>query len=243
MSSDLLGAEQVSEDEYDADTDILNSPKRHAIAKFKERPFTKKQQAFIQAFVYQDLTNTECAFRAGYSVPTQSASMLLNDPRYTHVQNKIRELQESNQKKYEITFEKVARDLQMIRDAAVEDGSYGAAVTAELGRAKLAGLMVDKKEIKHGRIDQMDRSEVESRLKALIDKNQLAPVLMEKVVEEDFSDITDEEAEIMEQQADAMAEVEAIDGFEEWDVEDDEEDEDDEDEILDSEEHEDGEED
>ena len=256
MSSDLLGAEQVSEDEYDADTDILNSPKRHAIAKFKERPFTKKQQAFIQAFVYQDLTNTECAFRAGYSVPTQSASMLLNDPRYTHVQNKIRELQESNQKKYEITFEKVARDLQMIRDAAVEDGSYGAAVTAELGRAKLAGLMVDKKEIKHGRIDQMDRSEVESRLKALIDKNQLAPVLMEKVVseedveeveevvEEDFSDITEEEAEIMEQQADAMAEVEAIDGFEEWDDEDDEDGEGgEEDEILDSEEHEDGEED
>ena len=256
MSSDLLGAEQVSEDEYDADTDILNSPKRHAIAKFKERPFTKKQQAFIQAFVYQDLTNTECAFRAGYSVPTQSASMLLNDPRYTHVQNKIRELQESNQKKYEITFEKVARDLQMIRDAAVEDGSYGAAVTAELGRAKLAGLMVDKKEIKHGRIDQMDRSEVESRLKALIDKNQLAPVLMEKVVseeevpeevevvEEDFSDITEEEAEIMEQQADAMAEVEAIDGFEEWDDEDGEDDEGgEEDEILDSEEHEDGEED
>ena len=252
MSSDLLGAEQVSEDEYDADTDILNSPKRHAIAKFKERPFTKKQQAFIQAFVYQDLTNTECAFRAGYSVPTQSASMLLNDPRYTHVQNKIRELQESNQKKYEITFEKVARDLQMIRDAAVEDGSYGAAVTAELGRAKLAGLMVDKKEIKHGRIDQMDRSEVESRLKALIDKNQLAPVLMEKVVseeeveeveevvEEDFSDITEEEAEIMEQQADAMAEVEAIDGFEEWD---DEDGDDGEDEILDSEEREDGEED
>ncbi len=179
--------------------------------------------------------------------------MLLNDPRYTHVQNKIRELQESNQKKYEITFEKVARDLQMIRDAAVEDGSYGAAVTAELGRAKLAGLMVDKKEIKHGRIDQMDRSEVESRLKALIDKNQLAPVLMEKVVseeevaeevEEDFSEITDEEAEIMEQQADAIAEVEAIDGFEEWDVEDGEEDEGGEEgEILDSEEHEDGEED
>ena len=140
----------------------------------------------------------------------------------------------------------------MIRDAAVEDGSYGAAVTAELGRAKLAGLMVDKKEIKHGRIDQMDRSEVESRLKALIDKNQLAPVLMEKVVseeeveeeveelveEEDFSDITEEEAEIMEQQADAMAEVEAIDGFEEWDDEGE-----DDDEVLDSEEHEDGEED
>lgn len=188
----------------------------------------KKQQAFIQAFVYQDLTNTECAFRAGYSVPTQSASMLLNDPRYTHVQNKIRELQESNQKKYEITFEKVARDLQMIRDAAVEDGSYGAAVTAELGRAKLAGLMVDKKEIKHGRIDQMDRSEVESRLKALIDKNQLAPVLMEKVVNEEEvpEELVEEEVE---------EEIDESELEEDWD--------DEEGEILDSEEHEDGEED
>jgi len=237
MSSDLLGAEQVSEDEYDADTDILNSPKRHAIAKFKERPFTKKQQAFIQAFVYQDLTNTECAFRAGYSVPTQSASMLLNDPRYTHVQNKIRELQETNQKKYEITFEKVARDLQMIRDAAVEDGSYGAAVTAELGRAKLAGLMVDKKEIKHGRIDQMDRSEVESRLKALIDKNQLAPVLMEKVVSEEEVEEEIEEALVEEEVEEELVEEEQE--IEEWD---DDEGEDD-DEVLDSEEHEDGEED
>ena len=236
MSSDLLGAEQVSEDEYDADTDILNSPKRHAIAKFKERPFTKKQQAFIQAFVYQDLTNTECAFRAGYSVPTQSASMLLNDPRYTHVQNKIRELQETNQKKYEITFEKVARDLQMIRDAAVEDGSYGAAVTAELGRAKLAGLMVDKKEIKHGRIDQMDRSEVESRLKALIDKNQLAPVLMEKVVSEE--EVPEEVEEVVEEEVEEEL-VEEEQEIEEWD---DDEGEDD-DEVLDSEENEDGEED
>tara|TARA_B110000211_G_scaffold177942_1_gene201168 strand:+ start:1521 stop:2228 length:708 start_codon:yes stop_codon:yes gene_type:complete len=234
MSSDLLGAEQVSEDEYDADTDILNSPKRHAIAKFKERPFTKKQQAFIQAFVYQDLTNTECAFRAGYSVPTQSASMLLNDPRYTHVQNKIRELQETNQKKYEITFEKVARDLQMIRDAAVEDGSYGAAVTAELGRAKLAGLMVDKKEIKHGRIDQMDRSEVESRLKALIDKNQLAPVLMEKVVSEE--EVPEEVEEVVEEEVEEEL-VEEEQEIEEWD---DDEGEDD-DEVLDSEEREDGE--
>ena len=29
----------------------------------------------------------------------------------------------------------------------MEDGTYGAAVQAELGRAKLAGLMIDKKEI------------------------------------------------------------------------------------------------
>lgn len=160
--------------------DMINSTKRRAIKEFKEPVFTKKQQAFIQHYVYHDLTNTESAHRAGYAGPARAASILLNDPRYAHVQTKIRELQEAQQKKFEITFDKVARDLQMIRDAAVEDGSYGAAVQAELGRAKLAGLMVDKKEIKHGRIDQMDRAEVESRLQQLIEKNQLAPALEQR---------------------------------------------------------------
>ena len=40
--------------------------------------------------------------------------------------------------------------------------------------------MVDKKEIKHRRIDQMDRAEVESRLQQLIEKNQLAPALEQR---------------------------------------------------------------
>jgi len=106
----------------------------------------------------------------------------LNDSRFLHIQETIKDLQEGYQKKYEITFEKVARDLQMIRDAAVEDGKFSAAVQAELGRAKLGGLMVDKKEIKHGRIDQMDRDEVEARLRKLIESNQLAPQLQERVL-------------------------------------------------------------
>ena len=184
--------------------DMLNNPKRSLPERHKEKPFTKKQQAFIQHYVYHDLTNTEAAHRAGYSNPRQIAYVLLNDPRYMNVQMKIRELQEAQQKKYEITFEKVARDLQMIRDRAVEDGSYGAAVTAELGRAKLAGLMIEKKEIKLGRIDQMDRSEVEARLNALLDKNQLIPGLQAAVVDDSVMDVEDvedvEEAEFEEQE-------------------------------------------
>ena len=171
--------------------DMLNNPKRSLPERHKEKPFTKKQQAFIQHYVYHDLTNTEAAHRAGYSNPRQIAYVLLHDPRYMNLQMKIRELQEAQQKKYEITFEKVARDLQMIRDRAVEDGSYGAAVTAELGRAKLAGLMVEKKEIKHGRIDQMDRSEVEARLNTLLDKNQLIPGLRAAVVDDSVMDVED----------------------------------------------------
>tara|TARA_Y100000401_G_C8277573_1_gene201660 strand:+ start:149 stop:796 length:648 start_codon:yes stop_codon:yes gene_type:complete len=192
----------------DVDDDILSNPKRYAPEKYKRRRLTKKQQKFVQLYVHNDLTNTECAHRAGYAYPAQSASMLLNDPRFLHIQETIKDLQEGYQKKYEITFEKVARDLQMIRDAAVEDGKFSAAVQAELGRAKLAGLMVEKKEIKHGRIDQMDRDEVEARLRKLIESNQLAPQLEERVFEnhelegsvEPHSDIDHEDLNLEQEQ-------------------------------------------
>ncbi len=179
---------RMSDVALEPDQDILANPKRYAIAKFKNTPLSKKQQKFVQLYVYNDLTNTECAHRAGYAHPAQVASMLLHDPRYAHIQEKIRELQEGEQKKYEITYEKVARDLLEIRNAAMEDGSYGAAVNAEMGRAKLAGLLIEKKEIRLGRIDQMDREEVEARLQALIDNNQLAPQLYEKFVQEEDQD-------------------------------------------------------
>ena len=203
--------------------DMLNNPKRSLPERHKEKPFTKKQQAFIQHYVYHDLTNTEAAHRAGYSNPRQIAYVLLHDPRYMNLQMKIRELQEAQQKKYEITFEKVARDLQMIRDRAVEDGSYGAAVTAELGRAKLAGLMVEKKEIKHGRIDQMDRSEVEARLNALLDKNQLMPGLRAAVVDDSVMDVEDAE---FEDQEDEEPAAELLDGEDDLGEEDEDPDED-----------------
>ena len=187
---------EMTRSAVEPDEDILANPKRYAIAQFKNRPLTKKQQKFVQLYVYNDLTNTECAHRAGYSHPAQVASMLLHDPQYAHIQDKIRELQEGEQKKFEITYEKVARDLLEIRNAAMEDGSYGAAVTAEMGRAKLAGLLVDKKEIRLGRIDQMDKAEVEARLQALIDNNQLAPHLYEQVVQgEDQDELFSEQYE------------------------------------------------
>jgi len=177
----------------DVDEDILNDPHQHALKKEREIPLSKMQQKFVQMYVYQDLTNAECALRAGYSHPAEVATQLLRHPKYVHVQAKIRQLQEGEQKKYEITFERVARDLQEIRDRAVEDGKYSAAVQAELGRAKLAGLMVEKKEIKHGRIDQMDRDEVESRLRKLIESNNLAPEILDQDVIEVESDSEPEE--------------------------------------------------
>mgnify|MGYP003136967405 CR=1 FL=1 len=67
--------------------------------------------------------------------------------------------------------------MKKIRDAAMDDGVFGAAVAAELGRAKLGGLMVDRKEVKYGKIDQMDREQVEARLANLMKQNKLANVV------------------------------------------------------------------
>ena len=182
-SGDLSDAGEYGEPiEVELGDDMLFRPNRYAPNKYRRRRLTKKQQKFVQLYVHNDLTNTECAHRAGYSHPSQVASVLLNQTKFLHVQETIKELQEGYQKKYEISFEKTARDLQMIRDAAVEEGKYSAAVQAELGRAKLGGLLIEKKEIKHGFIDQMDRSEVEARLRKLIETNQLAPELQDRVL-------------------------------------------------------------
>jgi len=171
----------------------------------RKKRLSEKQEKFVQFFVYHDLTKKECALRAGYKSPSVAASTMLHGVQFSHVQDRIAELTESKQLKYGITFDKVSRDLQMIRDAALEDGAYGPAVQAEMGRAKLAGLMIDKKEIKTGTIDQMDRGEVEARLRNLIDKHELVQtdaVVVEGEIEEEevddgeYEDVEEEDIDV-----------------------------------------------
>ena len=195
----------------------------------KKQQLTAKQEKFAQLFVHHDLTKKECALRAGYKSPRSTASILLHQPEYKHVQDRIAELTEAKQLKYGITFEKVSRDLQMIRDAALEDGAYGPAVQAEMGRAKLAGLMIEKKEIKTGKIDQMDREEVEARLRSLLDKHELAatqsdPEVIEGEVVEDEDEVLEDE--VLEDEIEDIEDIEDDD----WDEEEWEDDGDDEEE-------------
>jgi len=187
----------------------------------RKKRLSEKQEKFVQFFVYHDLTKKECALRAGYKSPSVAASTMLHGVQFSHVQDRIAELTESKQLKYGITFDKVSRDLQMIRDAALEDGAYGPAVQAEMGRAKLAGLMIDKKEIKTGTIDQMDRGEVEARLRNLIDKHELVQtdaVVVEGEIEEE--EVDDGEYEDVDEED---IDVEDEDEDEGWDDNDDEE--------------------
>ena len=66
-----------------------------------------------------------------------------------------------------ITPDRSLNDLMKIRDKAYEEGSYNASIGAEKLRLQIAGLLVDKKEIKTGKIDQMSREEVLKELTKL----------------------------------------------------------------------------
>ena len=138
-----------------------------------QKKLTKKQETFVDLMVYQDYNQTKCAHLAGYENPGVAATRLLSNPEYEHVQFKIKQLKAIQRKKNEITYEGIAKKLADIRDVALADGSYGPAVTAEIARAKLAGLMIDKKELKIHKIDSMNRDQLEARLQELVKENQI----------------------------------------------------------------------
>ena len=168
----------------------------------KSKKLTKKQEKFVDLMVYQDWNQTKCAHLAGYENSGVAATRLMSNPEYAHVQEKMRSLKAVQRTKNEITYEGIARKLGEIRDVALADGSYGPAVTAEIARAKLAGLMVDRKELKIHKIDNMSRDQLEVRLKQLVQEHQIViggevevikDKMVEDVIEEDVEDVEEEE--------------------------------------------------
>ena len=83
----------------------------------------------------------------------------------------MRERRQELAEKYNVDYGRHVRDLQRIRDAAIENGAYSAAVQAEYRRGQAADLYVSRSEIRHGSIDSMSKADVE---KAILDiKRQL----------------------------------------------------------------------
>jgi hypothetical protein len=65
----------------------------------------------------------------------------------------------------------------------------GPAVTAEIARAKLAGLMVDRKELKIHKIDSMSRDQLELRLQQLVQENQIVLGQATEIVEDEDEEL------------------------------------------------------
>ena len=134
-------------------------------------------------FAHEIVTNegrknaTECATDAGYTKDTAvvKASQLQNQKLYPLVVKYIGELREEYQKKYAVTFERHISELGKIRQDALKKGAWSAAVNAEVARGKAAGLYVEQKIIRTGKIDDLSEAELETRMKEIID--QYSPIL------------------------------------------------------------------
>jgi len=126
---------------------------------------TRKQQLFVRELVANDghITLREAAINAGYS-PSSShtrAYELTNPDKSPHVVAEIKRYRNELDAKYGVTYGRHVRELQRIRDEALNNGAYSAAVQAEYRRGQAQGdIYVSKSEIRHGSIDQMSKEEV-----------------------------------------------------------------------------------
>ena len=124
-------------------------------------------------------TPTECAIEAGYDKATAHvrASELRNPKKYPLVVKYIGEIREEYQKKYEVTYERHIAELAKIRDAALRKGAFSAAGNVEKSRGQAAGLYVEQKIIRTGKLDDMSKEEMEKELKSIL--NEYSPLLQD----------------------------------------------------------------
>ena len=137
------------------------------------------QQRFAQLLVTNEgrRTPTECAIEAGYEKDSAyvRASELRNPKKYPLVVQYIGEIREEYRKKYEVTYERHISELGKIREAALKKGAFSAANNAEVARGKAAGLYVEQKIIRTGKLDDMSKEEMEKELKNILD--EYSPIL------------------------------------------------------------------
>ena len=136
---------------------------------------TEMQQRFAEFLVFGGpegpMTQTEAALAAGYSPKRarQEGSELCNPRLSPLVVKYIGELKEERLRKHEVTYEGHIAELARLREAALKKGSFSSAVNAEANRGKAAGLYIDRKIIKTGKLEDMSEQELEAKMKQILD--------------------------------------------------------------------------
>ena len=68
-----------------------------------------------------------------------------------------------------MSYEGHIAELARLREAALKKGSFSSAVNAEANRGKAAGLYIDRKIIKTGKLEDLSEQELEAKMKQIID--------------------------------------------------------------------------
>ena len=136
---------------------------------------TEMQQRFAEFLVFGGpdgpMTQTEAALAAGYSPKRarQEGSELCNPKLSPLVVKYIGQLKEERLRKHEVTYEGHVAELARLREAALKKGSFSSAVNAEANRGKAAGLYIDRKIIKTGKLEDLSEQELEAKMKQILD--------------------------------------------------------------------------
>ena len=142
---------------------------------------TEMQMRFSEFVVFGGpdgpMTQSEAATAAGYSPKRarQEGSELMNPRLSPLVAHYIGKLKEERLKKFEVSYEGHVAELARIKDLALKKGSFSSAVNAETNRGKAAGLYIERKIIKHGKLEDMSEEELENKMKQILD--DYAPIL------------------------------------------------------------------
>ena len=146
---------------------------------------TEMQKRFAEYLVFNEgrTTGADAAIAAGYSEKRArvEASELQNPRLSPLVVQYIGALREEKLKKYEVTYDKQVAELGKIREEALKKGAFSAATNAEKNRGMAAGLYIDRKIIKTGKLEEMSEEQLEAKMKKILE--DYAPILNAKQVE------------------------------------------------------------
>lgn len=150
---------------------------------------TPKQIKFAQELVYNEgrKTATQCAVDAKYSEDRAhvTGSELQNPKLYPLVVQYIGQLRSEIQKKYDITFESHMAQLGDMRNKALDNKAWTAAINAEVARGKAAGLYIEQKIIRTGKLDDLSEEDLDKRIAGVLE--DYSPIL-NGVTHEEFKD-------------------------------------------------------
>ena len=148
---------------------------------------TEMQKRFAEFIIFGGVdgpvTQGEAAKLAGYSHKRcrQEGSELMNPRLSPLVVRYIGQLREEKLSKYAVTYEGHIAELDRIKQLALKKGSFSSAVNAETNRGKAAGLYIDRKIIKTGKLEDLTEQELEAKMKQILDDYE--PLLNAKTVE------------------------------------------------------------
>ena len=141
------------------------------------KKLSEQQKKFAELLVYNEgrKTPTECAKEAGYAEGScHVTASRLRDPNFSPLVVKyIGELRSEIQKKYEVSFERHITELGRIRQEALAKGAVSAATTAEVARGKAAGLYIEQKIIRTGKLEDMSIEDLEAKMKKIYQENEV----------------------------------------------------------------------